>query len=861
MASSSGQPTLRCEDYHVALICPVANLELLPARLMLDEEHPVPSYNTHYDENSYTCGTMKGHTIVIATCPQGQTGNVNAGRLTGPMFKTFPNIRMTVLIGIGGGIPYAESPEDPLEDIHLGDVVVGWPGDGKPACVYHERGRDKVNNDFEILGAMQDPEWRLLNALGKLQSDHELGKTTFSNQLERLKTYRKFAHPGVEHDRLYRAAYHHVGGYRSKCVPCDPNELVQRPARTADDKDKLVFHLGRIATGNAVIQDGEKRDMIREKCDGALCVEMEAAGVDVNRRCLVIRGISDYADSHKSDIWRSHAAGNAAAFARELLCRIQPATVKDMQGVNEAPWLVPFVRPRSFVGRDAQLAHLRAHVSSEGGRPLAICGLGGCGKTALALEMAYRTREQEPKRAVFWVPAISRESFEQAYREIGGRLCTPGIANNNADVKQLVKAQLSDESRGQWLMVVDNADDDDVLFGGADRLIDWLPHSRKGSILFTTRTRIAAIKLAEREVVELGELAEVEAREMLRKRLLPAQQQQLQDRKTVTKFLDMLAFFALAIVQAVAFVNTHEVTLADYISDYQNSEGDAITLLGEEFEDQGRYRDSKNPVATTWYISFKQIQKENRLAADYLSFMACIVNTNIPASLLPAGGSRVEQKKALGTLKAYAFVTEYQGEEKRPAAETSKSEKLFDVHPLVHLAMRQWLKAYGHWLGWVEKTLERLVEIIPFGDHDTREVWTIYLPHATYIVGVAEVYDLESRVSLLDRIGQCERALGRYRAAESAYRQLFEREVEVLGREHPDTLTSMNNVAAALTNRGKYAEAEAMHRATLAVQEKMLGAEHPDTLTSMNNVAAALTNRGKYAEAEAMHRATLAQRH
>lgn len=71
------------------------------------------------------------------------------------------------------------------------------------------------------------------------------------------------------------------------------------------------------------------------RCDGALCVEMEAAGVDANRRCLVIRGISDYADSHKNDMWRSYAAGKAAAFTRELLFRVQPAMLKEMQAVPE----------------------------------------------------------------------------------------------------------------------------------------------------------------------------------------------------------------------------------------------------------------------------------------------------------------------------------------------------------------------------------------------------------------------------------------------------------------------------------------------------------------------------------------------
>lgn len=330
----SSNRELSCADYHVAWICAVADLELLPARLMLDEEHPTPPYDTHYDENTYICGTIGGHAVVVATCPQGETGNVNAGRLTGSMFKTFPNIRMAVLVGIGGGIPCPNIPEDPLDDIHLGDVVVGWPGDGKPACVYHDRGRSMVDGQFEIVGTMQNPDWRLTNALGILMSDHELGRTKFSDQLARLQNHKKFARPRVE-DRLFKAAYHHIGGRGSNCVTCDENELVQRPARTEESKNILVFHRGRIATGNSVIKDGELRDRISARCGGALCVEMEAAGVDVNRKCLVIRGVSDYADSHKNDAWRSHAAGNAAAFTRELLCRIQPDAVKKMEGLSE----------------------------------------------------------------------------------------------------------------------------------------------------------------------------------------------------------------------------------------------------------------------------------------------------------------------------------------------------------------------------------------------------------------------------------------------------------------------------------------------------------------------------------------------
>ncbi|KAG9383207.1 Pfs Nucleoside phosphorylase [Pyrenophora tritici-repentis] len=538
----AGTKPTSCADYHVAWICPVADIELLPARLMLDEEYPTR--------------------FVVATCPPGETGNVNAGRLTGSMFKTFPNIRMAVLVGIGGGIPGLAVSEDSLENVHLGDVVVGWPGDGKP-----------------MVGTMGNPDWRLTNALGFLAVDYEMGKTTFEDQLARLqrsKSKKKFTRPRLKHDKLFKTTYRHAGDYRSNCTTCDPSELVQRPQRSEEQQHTLVFHRGRIATGNAVIHDGELRDQIRARCDGALCVEMEAAGVDANRRCLVIRGISNYADSHKSDMWRSYAAGNAAA-------------------------------PQSFVGRTTQLAQLSTHIVTRCHR-LAIYGLGGCGKTALALEAAYRAGEQQPAHAIFWVPAVSRESFEQAYREIGRRLRIPGITGAKADVKQLVKARLSDEGFGQWLMVVDNADDVDVLF----------EPQRLHRVYYPARK--AAIDLAENNVIVLGELSERSIGNV-----------------TVREFLGMLAFLALAIVQAVAFINRNDSTLSGYIRLYRASEEEAGKLLSKEFKDQSRYEEIENAIATTWYISFEQIQKHDKVAAGYLSFMACTTNNNIPLHVTNRG--------------------------------------------------------------------------------------------------------------------------------------------------------------------------------------------------------------------------------
>ncbi|KAI6301919.1 hypothetical protein MCOR33_002643 [Pyricularia grisea] len=292
---------LQSTDYHVAWIAPVSDLELLPSRLMLDEEHDAPDYDTAYDDNVYTCGALAGHNVVIATCAPGMTGNVNAGRVTGSMFKTFSSVRMAMFVGIGGGVPRAEPSDDPTENVHFGNVVVGWPGDGGPAYIYYDSGRWHTDGEFKVFGTINRPDQVLLNALGKLVSDHEMDRSTFD----------------VHRKRLLQSKYNR-------------NQLVQRPERTEEETTGFIFHRGRIATGNAVVKDGERRNQIRDQCNGALCIEMEAAGVDAGRPCLVIRGISDYADSHKGDVWRSYAAGNAAVFARELLSKIPPNSVRNL---------------------------------------------------------------------------------------------------------------------------------------------------------------------------------------------------------------------------------------------------------------------------------------------------------------------------------------------------------------------------------------------------------------------------------------------------------------------------------------------------------------------------------------------------
>ncbi|KAF2195997.1 hypothetical protein GQ43DRAFT_485285 [Delitschia confertaspora ATCC 74209] len=334
----------------------------------------------------------------------------------------------------------------------------------------------------------------------------------------------------------------------------------------------------------------------------------------------------------------------------------------------------------------------------------------------------------------------------------------------------------------------------------------------------------------------------------------------------------MLTFLALAIVQAIAFINTNSLSLSEYIHIFRENEKYATDLLNKEFQDQSRYQGTSNAVATTWYISFEQIRKRNKLAAAHLSFMACIVNSNIPASMLIPSPSEIEQIEAIGMLTAYAFIAELDTQRGGQLGRMQSSEKAFKVHPLVHLAMRGWLKARNQWATWVEKTSLRLVDIIPYGDTDTRETWTAYLPHVLHIVDLIEIYEVKGKMLLLGRIEQCVYTLGRYKAMEWASQEFLALSEKMLGKEHPETLVSMNEVALALSNRGKYAEAEKMHQETLALKEKgkyteaekmhqetlalkekVLGKEHPGTLESLHLLAYLLQKQKRYVEASILY--------
>lgn len=316
-------PPLRIEEYQVGWICALPK-ELTAARAMLDEKHEELKSQVPQDNNSYVLGRIHDHNVVLACLPAGVYGTVSAATVATNMLRTFTGMRFGLMVGIGGGIPNLGKNVD----IRLGDVVVSQPDKTHGGVVQFDLGKNLGEGMFEPKGFLRPPPTVLLTALANLQSLHPIEGNQISkiltDMLKRLPQLAKLGYtcPGPGKDVLHCSNVESHNEART-CPQCD-NGLVQRQIRENSNPE---VHYGVIASGNELMKNVMKRDRLGQEF-GAKCIEMEAAGLTNEFPCIVIRGICDYADSHKNDSWQEYAAVTAAAFAKELLSIVKPAEVK-----------------------------------------------------------------------------------------------------------------------------------------------------------------------------------------------------------------------------------------------------------------------------------------------------------------------------------------------------------------------------------------------------------------------------------------------------------------------------------------------------------------------------------------------------
>jgi tetratricopeptide (TPR) repeat protein len=491
-------------------------------------------------------------------------------------------------------------------------------------------------------------------------------------------------------------------------------------------------------------------------------------------------------------------------------------------------------------------------------RELSLLGLGGTGKTQVALQFAYHVKETRPEYSVFWASAVSMASFDQACLGIAEKLDILQGENQKEEPKELVKQHLSSSGAGRWLLILDNADDLDIFFGDgqSEGISKYLPQSENGLIVYTTRTPEVAEE-ACRDIIQVGAMNRQDAMDFLKISL--RNKKHLSNYAIAKELLEELAHLPLAIAQAAAYLNRNSTPIQRYLRLLRNTEKDMVSLLRKEFQDNTRYKESANAVATTWVVSFNQIQERHRPAADLLGFMSCIVWKAIPKSILPPAESEVDMEDAIGILCGYSLITRRCDDEKNSRQEGEDSveeewdeqeeqEEWYDIHRLVHLATKVWTSEHGDAAKVVTKSLQHITEVFPTDEWENRELWRSYLPHALQILANSEDCNVSEKSALCLRMGRCLFVDKRLNEATELLEESC-RLRNVLGEDDPGRLSSQHALASVYLDDGQVQKAVELLEHVVEVEDKLLEEGHPDRLASQHSLAFAYLQDGQVQKA------------
>jgi tetratricopeptide (TPR) repeat protein len=454
-----------------------------------------------------------------------------------------------------------------------------------------------------------------------------------------------------------------------------------------------------------------------------------------------------------------------------------------------------------FTGRERVLMQLQEALAARG--QAAVTGLGGVGKTQTALEYAYRHLEEYD--VVFLATADSHEALVSSYVKMARLLkLSESSAQDQTAAMEAAKHWLS--SHEGWLLILDNADD----LGMARPFIQ---STKKGHVLLTTRARAAG---ATARRVDIQEMATEEGALFLLRRAkyimedAPLDAVAEADQAHAKEIAAQLDGLPLALDQAGAFIEETGCGLAGYLSLYRNHASDLLHRRGTLTADH------PEPVATTWALSFENIEKTNAAAAELLRFCAFLHPDGIPEEVFSKGAPEVGPVLGLVASDALAWNDALSEILKYSLLRRNSNASTLDIHRLVQAVLRQSMDEVTKRL-WAERAVRAVECTFPFPEFS---IWPV-----------------------------CERLLSQAHACAEL--------INPWGFEFPKAAELLNHAGFYLYERARYTDAAPLLERALAIREKALGPEHPDVANSLNNLTDLYEAQGQYAKAEPLYQRAL----
>jgi tetratricopeptide (TPR) repeat protein len=649
------------------------------------------------------------------------------------------------------------------------------------------------------------------------------------------------------------AALSHSSGSQSLqeaigTLPYMAPEQIEGHPRPASDQYSLAVTIYEWLCGSRPFEGSATEVMVQQLSMPPPPLHEKVATVPLEVEQVVLRALAKDPKQRFASVAAFAAALEEASqvgFATEAM----PPRGQQAAGATrtQAEWLwnVPFGRNPFFTGRGRLLERLHMQLSRSQRAALtqsyALSGLGGIGKTQTAIEYAYRYRQDY--RAVFWVRADSRETLVADYIAIARLLSLPEeSAQDQLLIVAAVKRWL--EQQEGWLLILDNADDLSLLS-------DFLPAGGQGHVLLTTRAQ-ATGKLAENLSVDKMEPSEG-MQLLLRRAKLLAPQEPLGNlsvamRKTAQQLVSELDGLPLALDQAGAYMEDTGTSLSEYLELYHRYH---LDLLQQQ---SSMTSDYPHTVASTWALSFKQVEQQDPAAADLLRLCAYLHPDAVPEEILTEGAGELGPRLSPVTSDPLLLNGAIQVLRRYSLVKRDPEAKVLNLHRLVQVVLKERLDELSQ-RAWAECSIRAVNQAFPEAEFFYSWEWERCercLPHALLCAQWITQYGFTfpEAARLLHVTGRYLRERGQLTQAEPLLERALSLREQVPGAEHAEAARTLNELACTYLDLGKYEQVERLLEPALARFERVLGLAHPVIALTLHRLAAAYMYEGKYALAE-----------
>ncbi|KAI0149819.1 hypothetical protein F4776DRAFT_603310 [Hypoxylon sp. NC0597] len=941
------------DEFEVAILCALGKehdaVRFVCDRLWTDEGKEYGK--SPGDRNEYTTGLIGKHNVVLVQLPH--MGKEAAATAAAHLQMSYRNVRLALLVGVCGGTPI----DDESKDILLGDVIIS------NEIIQYDFGRlysDGFQTRDTSKNLKNDPH--IYSFVERLRDGHSRRRLEehWEQHMENIRgkdTIGLYKYPGSDTDNLFQSNYRHMHHQTQQqaceCCTCtsrwDPvclearnkscaelgcdqafqihrdltgRKIQKRSTSVGDVRDERLpsLHFGVMGCGDMVIKCAENRDQIAERV-GAIAFEMESAGIFHTFAGIVIKGVCDYADSHKNKNWQFYAAGTAAAATKAVLEQFTP---EDRPALMEVIQSTPSSRPNlhdnpnrgqiryhvrhkvwhKFVGRKRCLDSMEHGLFGETGdskqRCFVVHGMGGSGKTQVTLQFAELHRERFS--GVFLVDASNPTTIERDFAAIGEKVGRSATYDDAIDYLAT--------SQGDWLLILDDVDE------GKTPIRRYFPPTTRGCIIITTRKN-HLIYHATVGDYKLGEMDPHEGITLFLTEALKDPENQ-QHRLVAADIAEELGYLPLALAHAAVPIRHKLCRLSDYkeyfATNKQRLMKDPLMQYENDTYKHSVYTCFMGSIDTIRvvqngsvvhraleilqicaYFHFRDIPEElfdvapsrrdNTLAVKLLDYILSFSPVRRLERWLsgpsPTERTMVEDRQrivqALGSIPSpsetpKAENSNISSHENRKALALLDSNslghydpdtRLFSVHPLFH----EWNKIQliyreAQWARWSAGTA-----LANFAGRDRfKGSRQRLLSHIDFYLQSDNGDEPKSASLAVDQsrvaanFALVYQDSGIYTTANIISEESLRGLQDSLGAQHPETLRSLNNMAVLLDKKREHAKAAELSRQAWEGRKLIVGERHNDTLESLSIYALSLYRLGHFSEAERLHRQCLETR-